>query len=106
MKKIIALFAIVSLGFVACNNAAETKEGADAAVENAEAEATSLLDAAGDAMNDAADATGDAMNDAADAVKAGANDATDAVKVGANAAGDAVKGGINDAAKKVEEATK
>lgn len=51
MKKIIALFALVSVfGFVACNNAAETtEEGAEEAVENAEAEAESLLDQAEEA---------------------------------------------------------
>ncbi len=48
MKKIIALFAIVSVfGFVACNNAAETQEATEENVENADSlleEATETVD--------------------------------------------------------------
>lgn len=66
MKKIIALFAIVSVfGFVACNNAAETtEEGMDEATEAVEEAATeevenaeSLLEPAGDSTAAAVEAT-------------------------------------------------
>jgi ABC-type enterochelin transport system substrate-binding protein len=70
MKKIIALFAIVSVfAFTACNNAAETEEAATETVEGAEAEAESLLDAAGDAVEAAADTVEAAAEAAGDAVR-------------------------------------
>ena len=65
MKKIIALFAIVSLGFVACNNAAETKEGAEEAVENAEAEAESLLEQATEEVEEVAEEATEVVEEAA-----------------------------------------
>ena len=58
MKKIIALFAIVSVfGFVACENAAKTKDAVSDGIENAADAAGELADDAADAAGDAADAT-------------------------------------------------
>lgn len=69
MKKIIALFAIVSVfGFVACNNAAETQDATEENVENAEAE--SLLDEATEAVDSAStEAIEEEVNEATDAVE-------------------------------------
>ena len=75
MKKIIALFAIVSLGFVACNNAAETTEGTEENVENAEAEAESLLDQA----EEATEAVEETTEEATEAVEETTEEATEAV---------------------------
>ena len=76
MKKIIALFAIVSLGFVACNNAAETTEGTEENVENAEAEAESLLDQA----EEATEAVEETTEEAVEAVEETTEEATEAVE--------------------------
>lgn len=93
MKKIIALFAIVSVfGMVACNNAADTKDAAG--------EAESLLDAATDAVGGAADAATDAVEGAVDATGDAVEGATDAAGDAVEGATDAVKEGV----KKVEEA--
>lgn len=76
MKKIIALFAIVSLGFVACDQA---KDAADAATDAVETEDDAAGDAAGDVMDAAeemADSTAAAAGDAVDATVEGVKEAT------------------------------
>ena len=80
MKKIIDLFAIVSLGFVACNNAAETTEGTEENVENAEAEAESLLDQAEEATEEATEAVEETTEEAVEAVEETTEEATEAVE--------------------------